>query len=109
MLSQSSEGKIETFSHLLKEWLLVILRSTSLITDFKFTGKIESQTNIFVKVQFLLILHDFFSKTNRFINLYAKLLRKKNWSLIHGLNRVFFWINVPFKLGRFYQHCEKLC
>ena len=32
---------------------------------------------IFFKVQFLLILHEHFSKTNRFTNLYAKSLRKK--------------------------------
>ena len=32
---------------------------------------------IFIKLQFLLILHEFFSKTNRFTNLYAILLRKK--------------------------------
>ena len=31
-----------------------------------------------LQIQFLLILHDFFSKTNRFTNLYAKLLRKEN-------------------------------
>ena len=41
-------------------------------------GKVESQTNIVYKVQFLLILHEHFSKTNRFTNLYAKSLRKKN-------------------------------
>ena len=50
----------------------------SLKTDFKFIGKVESQTNIFLNVQFSLILHDFVSKTNRFTYLYAKSLRKKN-------------------------------
>ena len=41
-------------------------------TDFKFIGKVESKTNIFWKVQFLLILHEHFSKTDRFTNSYAK-------------------------------------
>ena len=50
-----------------------------LTTDFKFIGKVEFQTNYFQKVQFLVILHDIFLKTNMFTNLYAKLLRgKKN-------------------------------
>ena len=48
-------------------------------TDFKFIGKVESYTNIFFKVQFLLILHEFVSKIKRFTNLYAKLPRKKNF------------------------------
>ena len=52
-------------------------RSAHPRTDFKFIGKVESQTNIFWKVQFLLILHEHFSKPDRFTNSYAKSLRKK--------------------------------
>ena len=48
------------------------------IIDFKFIGKVESQTNNFLKSSVLAHLHDFFSKTNRFTNLYAQSLRKKN-------------------------------
>ena len=48
--------------------------------DIKFIGKVESQTNNWKQIQFLLILHDFFlSKNNNFANLCAKLLRKKNF------------------------------
>ena len=44
----------------------------------------------------MLILHELKKnnkyKINRFTNLYAKLLRKKSWSLIHGLSRFFdYW------------------
>ena len=56
--------------------------------DFKFTGTVESKNNIFEKIQFLLILHEIFSKTNKFTSLYAKLIKKKTWSLIHGLGRL---------------------
>ena len=61
----------------------------SLRTDFKFIGKVESQLRPITikKIKFLLILHNFFSKTNRFTNLYAKPLRKKTWNIVHGLVR----------------------
>ena len=49
-----------------------------LITDFKFIGKVEFQTNSFQKISVLAHFRWFFSsKTNRFTNLYAKLLREK--------------------------------
>ena len=48
------------------------------ITDFKFIGKVESQTNDFYKNFSFSSYYIFFSsKTNRFSNFYAKLLRKK--------------------------------
>ena len=46
-------------------------------TDFKFIGKVESQTNIYYKISVLAHLNAFFSKTNMFTNLNNKLLRKK--------------------------------
>ena len=43
----------------------------------------------------MLILHDFFSKTNRFTNLYAKSLRKKNLGPNSWLKLVFGLMNPP--------------
>ena len=67
---------------------VVIANGAKSTTDFKFISKVESQTNIFFyKISVLAHLNDFLSKTNRFTNLYAKLLREKTWSPIHGLSR----------------------
>ena len=52
--------------------------SPNLIIDFKFIAKVEFQTNNFQKKSVFAHLTCFFSsKTNRFTNLYAKLLREK--------------------------------
>ena len=55
---------------------------------------------IFKKVQFLLILHEHFSKTNRFTNLYAKSLRKKKLEPNSWLKLV-FGLMTPPKEGLF--------
>ena len=64
---------------------------------------------IFTKFQFLFILKDFFLQKPIGSLIYIpNYSGKKTWSLIHGLCRVFFWINDSIKIGRFHQHWEKL-
>ena len=55
----------------------------SLRNDFKFIGQSLFKTNIFLKSQFLLSLHQTFSKTNRFTCLEKKSLMAKTWELIY--------------------------
>ena len=67
-----------------------------LTTDFKFIGQFEPLTNIFEKIQFLLIFHENFKKkTNRFNSFYAKLPRTFFKNLIHDLGRFFGLITPP--------------
>ena len=60
--------------------------------DFKFIGKVESKTNNWRRKKSVLAYFTWFfsSKTNRFPNLYAKLLRKKTLNLNLGSCSFFY-------------------
>ena len=77
-------------------------------TDFKFIGKVESQTNSWTKNQILLILHDFFlQKSITSIIYMPNYSGKKTCSLIHGLSRFFdYW---PLQNRAFSPTLWKLC
>ena len=72
--------------------------------------KLNPRPIISTKFQFLLILNEMFSQTNRFTNLYAKTTQEKTWSLIHGLSRFFdYWPlqkkAIPPTLGKTLLKC----
>ena len=89
-------------------WLETLVTSVQPKTDFKFKGKVESQTNIFLKFSscsFNMIF--FFQKPMGSLIYMPNYSGKKNWSLIHSLSRLLDY--VPSKIGRFHQHWENFC
>ena len=75
--------------------LILRIRAITLQQTSNSQVKLSPRLVIFLNVQFSLILHEIFSKTNWFTNVYAKSLRKKNLEPNSQFKQVFELMTPP--------------